>query len=176
MVPMLGKASFEQVVGQNAGLGKAIHPFANFNVHTLGLGVHQVLQVVLVNDFLWNDVQGNAHKQLKSFHWGAQVKVFDVNAHESGIGSGDHTVEKDFGCGEVRGSGADTEWVIDASHGKPSALYLFLLWSQLTHKACICDFVASRDIRFANEEDCVGSFDVIANTLCQPTKFVGAGV
>lgn len=47
-----GKAFCEQFVGEDAGLGKAVHAFANVNVYVSV--VDQVEKVVGIDDFLWD--------------------------------------------------------------------------------------------------------------------------
>jgi hypothetical protein len=71
-----------------------------------------VLQVIEVDDLLWNQVNGNADVLVvvKRATW---VEIFQVDAHGLGVQSGDETVEREFGGGEIRRLASFVSRVVD---------------------------------------------------------------
>jgi hypothetical protein len=61
---------------------------------------------VLVDDFLGYDIERESHV-LVSIHLSVEIEIFNVNSHEFGIGSGNDTVEQQFGCGYAGGGCAE---------------------------------------------------------------------
>jgi hypothetical protein len=56
VVPFLGKALFKELVGKDAGLREAIHPFSNLDVYP-SIFVDKVSEVVAVDDFFGDDAE-----------------------------------------------------------------------------------------------------------------------
>ena len=54
VVAMVGKSFAEKVVGEYAGLGKAVHTFSDFGVYP-AIGTNG-LEIVFKSDFKWNVV------------------------------------------------------------------------------------------------------------------------
>jgi hypothetical protein len=52
--------AFQQLVGEDACLGEAIHALTNFNVYS-SIGSDDVMEVVGNNDFVWVDVEAKVH-------------------------------------------------------------------------------------------------------------------
>jgi hypothetical protein len=71
------------LVGNDAGLWEAVHASLDFNVHMSIVDKRH--EIVCLNDFLWYDVDGEAHVFVAT-HGCAQVEVFYVAAHVFGIG------------------------------------------------------------------------------------------
>jgi hypothetical protein len=85
-------------------LGKASHAFANFDGNSVV--VFERGQLVVCKDG-WQDVWDWDTHVLKPGHGCAKIKIFDLNMHELGLGRGEHTVEQDFGHGDVSGGGTN---------------------------------------------------------------------
>ena len=91
MVAGRGKLSNELVVGEASGLWKAVHPLADFDIHKAV--VEEGLQVVLFDDCVGEEPDGNAHVFV-AFHWCTEVKILEIGGHEHGIGRGEDAVKK----------------------------------------------------------------------------------
>ncbi len=80
IISLSKKAGLEEIVGKNAGLGKAITALLNLEVDPLV--TIATLKVVLLNEFQRNfsnfiaDVFG-------VWHWSIKVEVFEVNGAET---------------------------------------------------------------------------------------------
>jgi len=67
------------------------------------------------HDIRGNVGDGNAHVSIVSgLHGGSQVKILDVTHHAMSSGGGHHTVEEEFGSGEVSSFGADIARIFNA--------------------------------------------------------------
>ena len=109
-VAMFGQSFGQKFLCNHSGLWKSIHSTANFHVDfTI---VDLVHEVVFIDDFLWDHLDGQEHV-LVSFHGCTQVEILDVNAHEFCMWCGDYAVEGHFGSGEICDFGADIAGVID---------------------------------------------------------------
>jgi len=104
VVALFGQSLFEELVGNDAGLGEAIHSFSNFNVYP-SFFVDQVLEVVFYDDFFRDDVESEAHV-FRIGHRSVKVEVGQVNAKEHGARCADGGVDEEFGSEKVRGGGA----------------------------------------------------------------------
>jgi hypothetical protein len=81
----------EEIVGENAGLGKAITALANLEVHPpVRIAT---LNVVLLNEFCRNVSNFNADV-FRVWHWRIRVEVLEVNGAEPCAWAREHTVEK----------------------------------------------------------------------------------
>ena len=67
VVYFLAEALFKELVGKDAGLGEAIHPFSNLDVYP-SVFINKVSEVVVVNDFVGDDVQLQLHL-FRGGHW-----------------------------------------------------------------------------------------------------------
>ena len=59
VVALCRQLLFEELVGDDAGLGEAVHSFSNFNVYP-SFFVDQVPEVVLYDDFFRDDVESGS--------------------------------------------------------------------------------------------------------------------
>jgi len=82
VVALCGQLLFEELVGDDAGLGEAVHSFLNFNVHP-SLFVDQVPEFVFFNDFFRDDVESEAHV-FRIGHRSVEVEVGQFDAKEHG--------------------------------------------------------------------------------------------
>jgi hypothetical protein len=114
------------IVGNYSSLGKAVHAFTDFNKDPAI--VDKRLELVVGHDARRDVHDGDVHV-FKAFHWSVEVEVFDVNGHETSVGSGKDTVEEEFDGGDVGGGSADFARIFDAvaSNGKVDALSFFLV-------------------------------------------------
>ena len=83
----------QKVVCQDTCLRESIHSLLYFSVD---MSIRrQRKKVVLVNDFLQDELDWDAHV-LKRIHGGAEVKVLDIQAHVFCILGGDGAVPHTF--------------------------------------------------------------------------------
>ena len=125
-VAVKGEVFLEAVVCKDAGLGKAVHAFADLN-HDLVV-VDEVGEFVLFHDVGGDVLHWDPHV-LVLFHGRAEVEVFDVDGHVAGAGSRDDAVEMEFDGGEV-GSGSRDLAVVDdfvAADGESDAVRVGLV-------------------------------------------------
>ena len=103
---VLGKA----LIGEDAGLRKAVHAFADFG-HDVVV-VDEGSQLVLLHDVRWDIFDRDADVFVLC-HWCAEVEVFYVNGHVFCVGCGDDTVDEEFDGSEVGGWSAYVAIVFD---------------------------------------------------------------
>jgi hypothetical protein len=83
------KARLEEIVGQDAGLGKAITALANFEVDpTVAVSIRKL---VFLYEFHW-DVGDLDADIFRVWHWLVKVEVFEVNGAEVHSFAREHTV------------------------------------------------------------------------------------
>ena len=70
------KMLFGLFVCDDASLWEAIHSFGYFKIYKT-VWLHEVLKVVLRNDFAWDEVNLNSYVFF-AVHWGIEVKIFEV--------------------------------------------------------------------------------------------------
>jgi hypothetical protein len=81
-VSMGGKSFLKELAGKDAGLGQAVHAFLDLDVEK---AVVDKWEVVLFVDF--GRYEGNEHLHiLVAIERHVEVEVFEVNAHEFGMG------------------------------------------------------------------------------------------
>ena len=122
-VAVLGEMFLEAVVGENAGLRKAVHAFANLDHYHVV--VDEVGKCILLHDVVGNILHGDPHVFVL-FHGCAEIEVLDVDGHVASAGSGDDTVEMEFDGGEIGGGSRDFAVVDDlvAADGKSDAVHV----------------------------------------------------
>jgi hypothetical protein len=97
------KVGLEEIIGENASLGKAITALANFEVNlTVTLAT---LKIVLLNEFHQNVCNFNADI-FKVRHQGIKVEVFQVNGAEACTWAREHAAEKQLY--KFKGRGVDS--------------------------------------------------------------------
>ena len=79
---LFGKSLLKELVGNDAGLGEAVHSFPNFDVDP-SVFVNQVPEVVFYDNLFRDDVKSKAHV-FQIGHRGVEVEVGQVNAEEHG--------------------------------------------------------------------------------------------
>jgi hypothetical protein len=151
-----GQVFLESVVGNASSLFEAQHAFPEFEVD-VPIG-DKVKQMVLVNDFLWDELDRELHLFV-TFHEGSVVKVFDIEHHKFGGRSGDGAVEETFGCGQAcaLGGGQAGEVEFVATHRDADTVRFGLGWSIGRNEASIGDLSAGRNGLLFNEDDGVGT-------------------
>ena len=103
-VTVFSKVGGEANVGNESSLLEAVHALPNLNVNPAVWG-DEVLQRVLVDDFLGNNAEGEPHVFVP-LHGSVEVKVLDVGYHEAGVGGRDCTVEEALGGSKFCGGSA----------------------------------------------------------------------
>ena len=158
------KAFDELVVCNDTSLGEAIHAASNFDVDKTV--VDQVVQAILLDDFVRQEVDGEAHVFV-SVHGCAEVVVLEVNEDLAGPRGRDSAVDDQFGGGEIRGVGADVEGIIDevATDGETGPFWFGFLGAVIANDAAVGDRAVRGNRRVWDEEDGVGAFDAVADAL-----------
>jgi len=85
------KAGSEEIVGKDAGLGKAIAAAANFEVDP-AIAVC-TCKLVFLNEFIWDVGDFNADI-FRIGHWGVKVEVLEVDGAEAHAFAREHAVEE----------------------------------------------------------------------------------
>ena len=117
-----GEVGNEALVGEDAGLGQAVHAFLDLDEY-ISI-VYLVVQVVLLHDDVGYVLHRYSHI-FEAIHRSIEVEVFDVGGEDARSGVGNDAVEKEFDCGEVGGGGGDFSFVIDAVAANSEANALF---------------------------------------------------
>lgn len=84
------KEETEAIIGDFASLGKAVHAFANFDVHVVI--VHKLVEIVLIHNSGRKHVDWDSHV-LVAFHRGSEIEVFEVGRDTFGAFGGDDTIK-----------------------------------------------------------------------------------
>jgi hypothetical protein len=135
------KAGSEEIVGQNASLGKAIAASANFEVDpTIPVSSRKL---VLFNEFCWDVCDFDADI-LRIGHWGIEVEVLEVDGAESRTFAREDTVYQQLEEFKGRGVGADISWVTNttASNGAAGTIRIVFIRSHFTHYHGVADFLS----------------------------------
>ena len=142
----------KELVGNDAGLGEAVHSFPNFNVD-LSVFVNQVPEVVFYDDLLRDDVKSEAHV-FRIGHWGVEVEVGQVNAEEHGTRCTYPGVDEEFGSEKVCSWSARVAGEVDeiTANRELSAIDLLLLRLEVAVDATVSGTFVFRYLRFPNEE------------------------
>ena len=134
------KAGSEEIVAQNASLGKAIAASANFEVDpTVAVPTRKL---VFFNKF-GQDVCDFDADILRIGHWGIEVEVLEVNGAEACTFAREHTVEEqleEFEGGCVR---ADISWVKNATapDGDAGMIGIVFFRTNFTNYHGVADFL-----------------------------------
>jgi hypothetical protein len=91
VIPMWGKEGDELIIGQAAGLWKAVHTTSNFDVDKIV--VNERGATVLIDDALWDHVNRDTHVFI-AFHRRPKVEILEVGGHVSSIWSGESAVDQ----------------------------------------------------------------------------------
>jgi hypothetical protein len=171
VVTLFGKSLLEDLVGNDAGLGEAVHSFPNFDVDP-SVFVNQVPEVVFYDDLFRDDVESEAHVFWIG-HRGVEVEVGQVNAEEHGARCAYLRVDEEFGSEKVRSGSALVAREIDeiTANCESSAIDLLLLRPDIADDATVGGALVFWDLRFSNEENRVRARYVVYS-LKQSPQFV----
>ncbi len=152
------KARSEEIVCQNAGLGKAIAAAVNFEVDpTFAVSTRKL---VLVNEFCW-DVCDFDVDILRIGHWGIEVEVLEVDGAESRAFAREETVEQQLEEFKGRGVGAGISRVTNttASNDDAGTIRIVFIRSHFTHYHGVADFLSfvSGDVMIVNDKEGVSA-------------------
>jgi len=107
---------------------------ADFNVDVAL--VDERAEIVVFNDLVRQDGHRDVHVSIIfGQHGGAQVEIFEIAHH----GGGHHTVEEEFGCGQVSCLGTDIVIIVNlvtANHPVDTLWYHFLWAAGSGHRQC----------------------------------------
>ena len=118
----------EFIVGELASPRETVHTLADFEESMFM--VDEGLELVLLHDVGRDDFDMDSHVFV-TVHGSVQVKVFDVDRHEFGIGIGQDAVKEALGCGNVGGVNTDVSWVFDevVASSEADSFDFGLIWS-----------------------------------------------
>lgn len=169
VVAMAGKVGDKFIIGNAAGLGKAIHAFVDLHIDIAI--ANKGTKVVLVKNGLGDEGYWD-HHVLWAGEDGVQVEVLDVHAHEHGVGSGDNAVENEFGCGETSRLGTDISWVVDevATNSPADPAWLSFLGSVGNDVPEVSSLAALWDLVVSDELDGVGAGGLFV-AICKAARF-----
>jgi len=153
------KAGSEEIVGQNASLGKAIAASANFEVDPTAAVPTRKL-VSFFNKF-GRDVCDFDADILRIGHWGIEVEVLEVYDAESRAFAREDTVDQQLEEFKGHGIGADISWVTNTttSDGDACTIRIIFIRSNFTHYHGVADFLSfvSGDGMIVNEKEGVSA-------------------
>ncbi len=115
----------EEIVGKNAGLGKAITALANLEVD-LPITI-TTLKVVFLNEFCRNVSNFNADI-FEVWNWSIEVEVFEVNGAETCAWARKHTIEVKLDKFKGCNVGSHIAWEADAIAAYHHGVADFLLF------------------------------------------------
>ncbi len=152
VVTFFKKLFLNDLVGNDAGLGEAVHSFPNFDVDP-SVVVNQVPEVVFYDDLLRDDVELEVHV-FRIGQRGVEVEVGQVNAEEHGARCTYRGVDEEFGgkkvcSGHALVAGEGNE--ITANR-ESSAIDLLLLRPDVADDATIGGALVFWDLHFLNEK------------------------
>jgi len=126
------KAGSEEIIGQNASLGKAIAALANSEVDPTVMVPTRKL--VFFNKF-GRDVCDFDADILRIGHWGIEVEVLEVDGAESRAFAREDTVEQQLEAFKGCGVGADISWITNTttSDGDAGTIRIVFIRSNFTH-------------------------------------------
>ncbi len=135
VITPFGQSLFEELVGNDAGLGEAIHAFTNLDIDPSVI-VDQVPEVVFFDDLVRDEFESEAHV-FRIIHWRVEVEVGQVNAQEYRARCADCGVDEEFGGEKVRSGGALVAGKVDeiAADRHASAMDLFLVRADVADDA-----------------------------------------
>ena len=150
----------EEIVGQNASLGKAIAASENFEVDpTVAV---PTCKLVFFNKF-GRDVCDFDADILRIGHWGIEVEVLEVNGAESRSFAREDTVEQQLEEFKGHDVGADISWVTNTttSDGDAGTIRIVFFRPNFTHDHGVADFLAfvGRDVGIVYEKEGVSARD-----------------
>jgi hypothetical protein len=146
VVSLFGESLLEELVGDDAGLGEAIHPFSNFDIDP-SFVIDQVAEVVFDGDFFGDDVESEAHV-FRFGHRSVEVEVGEVNAEEHGSRGADGGVDEEFGSEEIRSRSALIAGKVNevTANSESSAVDLLLLRANVAYNATVGGALVLRDL------------------------------
>ena len=117
----------EAVVGEYAGLGKAIHAFGD--LHHDHVVVDEGGKSILFDYIAGDPFDGDPHV-LVLRHGGVEIKFFNVYVHVFCVGGGDDAVEMEFDGGKVGSGSGDFAGVDDfvAADGESDSVLVGFVW------------------------------------------------
>ncbi len=144
----------EEIIGKNAGLGKAITALANFEVNpTITLAP---LKFVLLNEFCGNVCNFNADI-LRVRHRSIEVEILEVNGAETCTWARKHAAEKQLDMLEGHGVGSHITQEADAiaTDGDVGAIRIILFRTNLTNHHGVADFLPfmDRDVEVVDKKE-----------------------
>jgi hypothetical protein len=158
IIALCKKAGSEEIVGQNAGLGKAIAAAADFKVDPTA--AVSTRKLVFLNDFCW-DVCDFDVDILRIGHWGIEVEVLEVDGAESRAFAREYTVEQQLEEFKGCGVGANISQVKDttASNGDAGMIRIVFIGTHFTHYHGVADFLlfVSGDVMIVNDKESVSA-------------------
>ena len=108
-ISKLVEIQLKAVIHNAPGLFQAWNSFAGFHINPAVGG--QGANIVLADDFVGDNVQGNLHIFV-SGHWSVIIIINYFQGQEPGIGGGSNTIQKMLGCREAGAVCGSNYWKI----------------------------------------------------------------
>jgi len=152
------KAGSEEIIGQNASLGKAITASANFEVDpTVAVPTRKL---VLFNKFGQYVCDFDADI-LRIGHWSIEVEVLEVDGAESSAFAREDTVEQQLEEFKGHDAGADISWVTNttSADGDAGTIRIAFIRLNFTHYHGVADFLSfvSGDVMIVDDKESVSA-------------------
>ena len=124
----LGDMKLEAVICNAPGQFQDWNYFAGFHIKP-AVG-DQGAKIVLADDFVGDNVQGNLHVFVPG-NWSVIIKVFYVQGQETGIGGGNDAIKQTFGCHEADGVCGGNSWKIQfvSAHRDVDSVGFRFVWT-----------------------------------------------
>jgi hypothetical protein len=168
VISLSKKAGSEEIVGENAGLGKVITALANLKVDppvTMA-----TLQIIFFNEFCQN-VSNFKADVFRVWHWSVKVEVLEVDGAEPCTWAIKHAVEKKLDKFEGCGVGSHITRKADAiaTNCYAGAIRIIFFRTHFTYHHGVADFLLfmARDVVVVNKEECVSA----RNPFCVGRRF-----
>jgi hypothetical protein len=158
VISLSKKVGSEEIIGKNAGLGKAITVLANLKVDPPVMIA--TLKVVLLNKFCQNVSNFNADV-FRVWHWSIKVEVLEVDGAEMCAWARKHTVEKKVDKFKRRGVGSHVAQEADAiaANCYVGAIRIIFFRTHFAYHHGVADFIPfmAWDVMVVNKEEGVSA-------------------
>ena len=164
-----------QFVDKITCFSQPINGFVALNAHVAV--VYNVHKNVLVDDFLWDQIYGDADRLVICWilKQCPQIVIFNVRSHETGSWCGNRAVQQHLnGCYVYGGCTLSDISVQEVTAYFQPCPFLFLfLWAVYYHKFSISDFISLWYMGTADEMDVFCYLDKAYNALHWASEFIG---
>ncbi len=169
-IPVWGKTFIQKFVGKNSCLWQSPYGMPHFNINVSI--VDFVGEVVLVYDPWREQCECNPHV-FEPVEGGGKVNIFDVKAHELGIGCAEHAISMQFPSCDVHCCCEFARVINEITpHCDSDAIGVLFLWLVINHHSGICDDAVCRNQRYVGRgHDKHGICPFLTHFVVPPKSF-----